>query len=71
MNNNTVKKLPLAALSVHETSLACRSMIKSGISKVEVHNHIIAERGGSSLSLAYLEVRYGKMYGPRIKVKKI
>jgi hypothetical protein len=56
---------PLSTLSVYDTSIACRKMIKAGIPKSVVAAHLLAEHGLGSLSLDYLEVRYGKMYGPR------
>ena len=58
---------PLSHLSVYETSLACRKMIKDGIPKSVVAAYMLDECGSGSLSLDYLEVRYGKMYGPRRK----
>ena len=56
---------PLSTLSVYESSVACRTMIKAGIPKSVVAAHLFAQRGPGSLSLDYLEMRYGKMYGPR------
>ena len=58
---------PLSTLSVYDTSVVCRKMIKAGIPKSVVAAHLFAERGPGSMSLDYLEMRYGKMYGPRKK----
>jgi hypothetical protein len=60
---------PLSTLGVHDTSIACRTMIKAGIPKSVVAAHLLAQRGPGCVSLDYLEMRYGKMYGPR-KTKK-
>ena len=57
--------LPLSNLGVYNTSIACRTMIKLGIPKSVVAAHLLAEDGPGSLTLDYLEMRYGKMYGPR------
>lgn len=56
---------PLATLSVYETALACREMIKNGIPKNVVSAHLFAECGRGFMSLDWLEMRYGKMRGPR------
>ena len=63
--------LPLATLGVHATSIACRTMIKAGIPKSVVAAHLLAECGPGCLSLDYLEMRYGKMYGPRKSKKPV
>ena len=57
--------VPLSTLGVYDTSIACRTMIKAGIPKSVVAAHLLAERGPGCVSLDYLEMRYGKMYGPR------
>jgi hypothetical protein len=61
----TYNLVPVANLGVYDTALACRAMIKSGIPKSVVAAHLFVQDGPGGLSLDYLEMRYGKMSGPR------
>ena len=67
----TASLTPLATLSVYDTSIACRNMIRAGIPKSTVAAHLLAERGYGFPSLDWLEMRYGKMRGPRKITLKI